>query len=78
VSDELQRQLDRVVQMAGKQDQIVWTVFGVFAAANALLLNTLFITGNSPGAGHRHHSSSHGRLALSTVVRDPAAVYWVA
>ncbi len=34
--------------MAAKEDQIVWTIFGVFWAANAILLVALFTTGGLP------------------------------
>jgi hypothetical protein len=36
--------------MAAKQDQIVWTIFGIFWAANAVLLVALFATGAAPQA----------------------------
>ena len=42
-------QLNNAVTLVAKQDQIVWTVFGVFWAANAVLLVALFTTGNLPG-----------------------------
>ncbi|MBI3872072.1 MAG: hypothetical protein HY304_03225 [candidate division Zixibacteria bacterium] len=45
---ELQDQLGHAVTMAAKQDQIVWTVYGVFCAANAVLLVALFTTGKVP------------------------------
>lgn len=43
-------QLTNAVQMAAKQDQIVWTIFGVFWAANAVLLVALFSNGRLPTA----------------------------
>lgn len=44
----LRSQLNNAVMLIAKQDQIVWVVFGVFWAANAVLLNTLFNSGNFP------------------------------
>jgi hypothetical protein len=41
-------QLACAVSMAAKEDQIVWTIFGVFWAANAVLLVALFTTGALP------------------------------
>lgn len=41
-------QLANAVQLTAEQDQIVWTVFGVFWAANAVLLITLFTEGKLP------------------------------
>ena len=46
--DKLWTQLGHAVALAAKQDQIVWTVFGVFWAANAVLLVALFTTGDLP------------------------------
>jgi hypothetical protein len=36
--------------MAAKQDQVIWTIFGVFWAANAVLLVALFSSGELPSA----------------------------
>jgi hypothetical protein len=47
-SDALWSQLQNAVALAAKQDQIVWTIFGVFWAANAVLLVALFTTGDLP------------------------------
>ena len=41
-------QLANAVQLASKQDQIAWTIFGVFWPANAILLIALFTTGGLP------------------------------
>jgi hypothetical protein len=41
-------QFSNVVAMAAKEDQIIWTIFGVFWAANAVLIVALFTTGNLP------------------------------
>ncbi len=46
--DKLWSQLGNAVVLAAKQDQIVWTVFSVFWAANAVLLVALFTTGALP------------------------------
>lgn len=46
--DDLWNQLGNVVALVAKQDQIVWAVFGVFWAANAVLLVALFTTGDLP------------------------------
>lgn len=45
---ELWNQLNNAVTLICKQDQIVWAVFGVFWAANAVLLVALFPSGNFP------------------------------
>ena len=47
-SDALWSQLQNAVALAAKQDQIVWAIFGVFWAANAVLLVALFTTGDLP------------------------------
>jgi hypothetical protein len=48
VQDDLWNQLGNAVSMAAKEDQIVWTIFGIFWAANAVLLVALFTTGTIP------------------------------
>ena len=45
---DLWGQLTNAITLVAKQDQIVWTVFGVFWAANVLLLGALFVTGQAP------------------------------
>jgi|WetSurMetagenome_2_1015567.scaffolds.fasta_scaffold111537_2 hypothetical protein len=48
-NDELKcNQLSNAVAMAAKEDQIIWTIFGVFWAANAILLVALFTEGGIP------------------------------
>jgi len=47
-ASSLWNQLGNVVALASKQDQIAWTIFGIFWAANAILLVALFTTGNLP------------------------------
>jgi hypothetical protein len=49
-NNELWNQLGHAVTMASKEDQIVWAIFGVFWAANAVLLVGLFTTGKMPSA----------------------------
>lgn len=44
----LLNQLGNVVLMAAKEDQIIWAIYGVFWAANAVLLVALFTTGGIP------------------------------
>ena len=44
-------QLANAVALVGKQDQIVWAIFGIFWAANAVLVVALFTTGALPGTG---------------------------
>lgn len=46
--DLLSSQLTRAVTLVTKQDQVVWTIFGIFWAANALLVVALFTTGALP------------------------------
>ena len=41
-------QLPHAVALAAKQDQIVWTIFGIFWTANAVLLVELFTSGQLP------------------------------
>jgi uncharacterized membrane protein len=45
---DLWNQLGNAVTLVAKQDQIVWAVFGVFWAANAVLLVALFTSGDLP------------------------------
>jgi hypothetical protein len=47
-NDTFWNQLSNVVTMAAKEDQIIWAIFGVFWAANAVLLVALFTTGAIP------------------------------
>ena len=47
-NDTFWNQLGNVVTMAAKEDQIIWAIFGVFWAANAVLLVALFTTGAIP------------------------------
>src|SRR4051812_10877277 len=47
--DHRWNQLAIAANLAAKQDQIVWAVFGVFWAANAILLVALFPDGGAPG-----------------------------
>jgi hypothetical protein len=47
-SPHLKDQLRNAVALAAKQDQIAWTVFGIFWAANAVLLVALFTSGDVP------------------------------
>jgi hypothetical protein len=46
--ERLWRQLENAVTLAAKQDQIVWVIFGVFCAAEAVLLAALFQSGGPP------------------------------
>src|SRR6266446_4042996 len=41
-------QLQNTVTLTAKQDQIVWAIFGVFCAADAVLLAALFQSGSPP------------------------------
>jgi hypothetical protein len=41
-------QLSNAVTLASTTNQIVWTVFGIFSAADAVLLVALFTTGDLP------------------------------
>jgi hypothetical protein len=47
-TSDLWNQLENVVTLVAKQDQIVWAIFGVFWAANAVLLVALFTSGDLP------------------------------
>jgi hypothetical protein len=64
--DQLWNQLSNAVALVAKQDQIVWAVFGVFWAANAVLLVALFTTGKLPEQSVGIIVSGVG-LALSVV-----------
>jgi hypothetical protein len=46
--DGLWNQLGNAVALVAKQDQIVWAIFGVFWAADAVLLVALFTDGKPP------------------------------
>ena len=45
---ELFQQLNNALSMCANEDQIIWSVFGTFWAANAILLVALFSTGKLP------------------------------
>ena len=47
-TDALWRQLDNAIRMRSAQDQVLWSIFGVFWAANAILLVALFSDGIYP------------------------------
>ncbi len=47
-NDHLWMQLQNAVALAAKEDQIAWTIFGIFWAADVLLLGALFVTGRVP------------------------------
>ena len=48
-SDEhLWTQLANAIALSAKQDQIVWTIFGLFCATDSVLLVALFPDGSSP------------------------------
>lgn len=46
--EELWVQLDHAVNARWSQDQVLWTIFGIFWAAHAILLVALFTTGTLP------------------------------
>jgi hypothetical protein len=45
---ELWGQLANAINMRSAQDQVLWSIFGTFWAANAILLVALFTTGTMP------------------------------
>jgi hypothetical protein len=45
---ELWNQLTNAINMRSSQDQVLWSIFGTFWAANAILLVALFTTGKLP------------------------------
>lgn len=45
---ELWAQLGNAIELRSAQDQVVWAIFGIFWAANALLLVALFNNGSTP------------------------------
>lgn len=47
----LEGQLDRAVNSASKQDTILWSVFGIFWAAHAVLLVAVFFGGRVADSG---------------------------
>lgn len=46
--DELLQQLGNAIHLRSAQDQVLWSIFGVFWAANAILLVALFPQGHFP------------------------------
>jgi len=46
--NELWSQLSNAINMRSAQDQVLWSIFGTFWAANAILLVALFTTGTMP------------------------------
>jgi len=48
-TDDLWRQLQNAISLRSTQDQILWQIFGVFWASNAVLLVALVATGHLPG-----------------------------
>lgn len=46
--DDLWRQLGNAIHLRSAQDQVLWSIFGVFWAANAILLVALFQSGAAP------------------------------
>jgi hypothetical protein len=46
--DELLQQLGNAIKLRSAQDQVLWSIFGVFWAANAILLVALFPKGYFP------------------------------
>ncbi|HLO15514.1 MAG TPA: hypothetical protein VK206_11840 [Anaerolineales bacterium] len=77
-NNDLWNQLANVVTMAAKEDQIVWTIFGVFWAANAVLLVALFTTGEIPSVQVGFVISATGTL-LSYVwfIIQRRAIRWL-
>lgn len=76
--DELWGQMEHSVVMAAKEDQIVWTIFGVFWAANAVLLVALFSSGEMPNAKAGTVISAAGAiLALVWFVVQRRAIRWL-
>ena len=45
---ELWSQLGNAINLRSSQDQVLWSIFGAFWAANAILLVALFTTGDLP------------------------------
>ena len=45
---EMWLQLTNAINLRSSQDQVLWSIFGTFWAANAILLVALFTTGNLP------------------------------
>ena len=76
--DDQWKQLGNAVALAAKQDQIAWAIFGVFWAANAVLLVALFTTGALPQPSVGLVVSSVG-VVLSLVWRaiERRAVEWL-
>ncbi|MEK7994197.1 MAG: hypothetical protein AAB403_10375 [Planctomycetota bacterium] len=48
ISDGLWQQLGHAVSLDTSENQVVWTIFGLFWAADAILLVALFTTGDIP------------------------------
>jgi len=45
---ELWSQLENAINLRSSEDQVLWSIFGTFWAANAILLIALFTTGDLP------------------------------
>ncbi|MFI5259162.1 MAG: hypothetical protein ACHQ01_06075 [Candidatus Limnocylindrales bacterium] len=46
--DELWKQLENAIALRSSEDQVLWTLFSIFWASNAILLVALFTTGTLP------------------------------
>lgn len=46
--EELWNQLSHAIDLRSSQDQVLWSIFGFFGAANAVLLAALFASGGFP------------------------------
>ena len=76
--EELWFQLENLVVLVAKEDQIVWTIFGVFWAANAVLLVALFTTGGTPSANFEAIISVAGTiLSIIWFIIQRRAIRWL-
>ena len=69
VAADLWKQLANAIHLNAKQDQIVWTIFGVFWAANAVLLVSLFKPTGIP--------EKHVGVLFSVVGLALSLVWWL-
>jgi hypothetical protein len=69
----LWNQLENAVTLTAKQDQVVWTVFGVFSAAEAVLLAAVFQGGGPPDASIKNRND-HWYLVRVKIARCVRAV----
>lgn len=67
--NELWSQLQNAIHLRSSQDQVLWTIFGIFGAANAILLVALFQNGLVPDDFPWFVISSAGMVCLLSMAQ---------